>query len=371
MKKSLLLISFTLCLGKEILRAQDSLQPAAVLQVMEKVADWQLLTWQQQGMRWPAWDWTNGACYTGFVALDKVAGDRKYSLAMRRIGDSIGWNTGPRRMLADDYCVGQLFAELYGLYKDERMIRPFRALADSIVTLPHNESLEWKNDIYLREWAWCDALFMGPPALACLTTATGDRKYLDMADKLWWKTTDYLYDPHEHLFTRDSRYFTQREANGKKMFWARGNGWVMAGLVRMLENMPSDDPRRTRYIGLFKEMAAKVASLQQPDGSWHTALLDPDSYPAKETSGTGFYCYALTYGLRKGYLKDPHYYLVAKKAWQSLVSAVHPDGMLGYVQPIGEKPGAVDYNSTEVYGVGALLLAGAEWMQFLLQQRPY
>ncbi len=43
-----------------------------------------------------------------------------------------------------------------------------------------------------------------------------------------------------------------------------------------------------------------------------------------------------------------------------MVKAVQPDGMLGWVQRIGEKPGATSADTTEVYGVGAFLLAGSE-----------
>jgi rhamnogalacturonyl hydrolase YesR len=110
--------------------------------------------------------------------------------------------------------------------------------------------LEWKNGIQFREWAWCDALFMAPPALAYLSTATSDMKYLQAADRLWWKTTDYLFDATENLYFRESRYFNSKEANGQKMFWARGNGWVMGGLVSMLENMPADYLNKKKFEDL-------------------------------------------------------------------------------------------------------------------------
>jgi rhamnogalacturonyl hydrolase YesR len=89
-------------------------------------------------------------------------------------------------------------------------------------------------------------------------------------------------------------------------------------------------------------------------------LLDQASYPSKETSGTGFYAYALTWGIRHGLIPYEEYFPVVSKAWKALVESVHPNGMMGYVQKIGEKPGVVDYNSTEVYGTGAFLLAGSE-----------
>jgi unsaturated rhamnogalacturonyl hydrolase len=364
---SVFLFGFLFSVDSKKSVAQASFSADATLQIMEKVAGWQLATWEKEGMRWPKTDWTNGAAYAGFMALNQKANNSKYINAMYAIGDATGWNTGRRRMMGDDYCVGQLFSQMYILYKEPKMIAHFRTLADTIAALPHTESLEWKNNIQLREWAWCDALFMAPPALAYLSTATGDKKYLDIAAKLWWKTTDYLFDSSEQLYFRDSRFFDKKEANGKKVFWSRGNGWVMGGLVRMLENMPADYPGRKRFIELFKKMSEKVATLQSADGSWHASLLDPESYPAKETSGTGFYCYALAWGVNHGILSYDQFNPVIEKAWAALVSSVHANGKLGNVQQIGEKPELVDSNSTEVYGVGAFLLAGSEMIDLLLK----
>jgi rhamnogalacturonyl hydrolase YesR len=142
----------------------------------------------------------------------------------------------------------------------------------------------------------------------------------------------------------------------------------MGGLVRMLENMPANYPDRPRFIELYKKMAEKIASLQSDDGSWHASLLDAANYPAKETSGTGFYCYALAYGVNHGLLSFEKFNPVIEKAWSALVSSVHADGKLGNVQQIGAQPESVDSNSTEVYGVGAFLLAGSEMIGLLLKQ---
>jgi rhamnogalacturonyl hydrolase YesR len=367
-------------------------QPAAgpTLDIMKKVADWQLDHWRKEGMRWPAYDWVNGACYTGLSALAKVSGDSTYYRALVAIGEGLAWNTGPHRTMADDYCIGQTYVDLYTHYRDPRMIARFRAQADTICALPHTESLEWTGEIYLREWAWCDALFMGPAGLAKLSSVTGDRKYWATADSLWWKTTNYLYSPADSLFFRDSRYFGQREPNGRKMFWSRGNGWVLAGLARLLDAMPADDGGRERrdtspaddgrpeperlgakqaddggrgrkrLLALYRQMAARIAGLQQPDGGWRTSLLDPERYPNKETSGTAFYCFALAWGVHHGILDRGRYWPAVQRAWTALVAAVQPDGRLGYVQQIGDQPGAADAASTEAYGVGGFLLAGAE-----------
>jgi rhamnogalacturonyl hydrolase YesR len=335
----------------------------STLNLMKNVADWQLNTWSRDGMQYPGYNWVNAVFYTGLFALAHTSGEQKYYDALRAVGDSLDWKTGPRKAMADDYCIGQTYTQLYGMYREPGMIAGFRSQADSICARPHTGSLEWKNNIHLREWAWCDALFMGPPALAYLSSVTGDRKYLDEADHLWWKTTDYLFDKKEDLYFRDSRYFGQQEANGAKMFWSRGNGWVMGGLVRMLSNMPDGYAGRPRFIRLYHEMAKKIAALQDPDGTWHTSLLDPGSYPNKETSGTALYCYALAWGINHGLLRRERYLPSVRKSWQALESAVHKDGELGFVQQVGDKPGSADENSSEAYGPGAFLLAGSEMLK--------
>jgi unsaturated rhamnogalacturonyl hydrolase len=339
--------------------AKEKIKPDSVLKMMDRVASWQLREWQH-GRRHPKWDWTMGACYTGYMALIQVSQNSVYLNEMQHIGDSLKWNTGPNRLKADDYCVAQMYSQVYMLNKRPVMIAHFKALADSIIARPHDESLEWKNNVANREWAWCDALFMGPPAFAYLSTATGDLKYLNFADKMWFKTTDYLFDKDENLYFRDGRFLTQKEANGKKVFWSRGNGWVMGGLVRMLENMPAHYPDRAKFEDLYRKMAEKIVTLQNSDGTWHAALLDPKSYPVKETSGTGFYCYALAYGINNGLIPYDKYHKVIEKAWKALTESVQHDGKLGYVQQIGEKPEKVGADDTEVYGVGAFLLAGSE-----------
>lgn len=331
-----------------------------VKKIMEKVADWQLNAWNEKGSRHPWFDWTNAAGYTGLYALSTISAKNIYEQTLMDKGNLLNWQTGPRRFHADDYCVGQTYSLLYAKHKDEKMIANLKRLADSIAMMPHTESLEWKNKIADREWAWCDALFMGPTSLGYLSTVTGEQKYLDIASKLWWKTTDYLYDSTEHLYSRDGSFLDKKEKNGKKVFWSRGNGWVFGGLVRMLDNMPQNYPDRNRFISLYKDMAAKIASIQQPDGSWHASLLDPASYPIKEMSGTGFYCYGLMWGINNGVLDKKTYWPVIEKAWTVLASSVHEDGMLGYIQPIGAAPDKVDANSTEIYGVGSFLLAGSE-----------
>ncbi len=342
--------------GRTAPQSPADLDKKAVLRVMTAAADWQLA----HPSAHEPWDWTQAAFYTGVMALAGVSDDPKYASAMRAMGEKNQWRPGLRPGHADDYAVIATYAKLFQIDRDKRMLAPALALFNFLVARPYSEPLAWGNAIETREWAWCDALFMGPPPLAAVSAATGDRRYLDLANRLWWKTTDYLYDKDERLYFRDSRYFDQREPNGRKVFWSRGNGWVLAGLARVLQDMPDDYADRARYIALYKDMAAKIASLQGADGYWRASLLDPASLPNPETSGTGFFTFAVAWGVNRGLLDRATFEPVVRRGWAAMVRAVHDDGMLGWVQRIGDKPGATSSDTTEVYGVGALLLAGSE-----------
>ena len=208
---------------------------------------------------------------------------------------------------------------------------------------------------------------MGPTVYARVGRATGDRRYYDYLDREFRVTCDTLYCPEERLFFRDTRYISMREKNGERVFWGRGNGWVTAGLTVIIDNMPDDYPAKARYVALFREMMERIAGLQGADGFWHASLLDPASYPAPETSATGFFTYSLLWGVNRGLLDRAHYGPVAEKGWRALCEAVHEDGKVGYVQPIGADPQQVGRDDTEVYGVGALLMAGRQMYDYVMK----
>lgn len=343
----------------------DDLSASDVKAVMRAVADWQIST----PLTHHQLDWTNGALYAGMAEWAKIAGDNKYFEWLKEIGGKNGWKYYERpkqplrRYHADDYCVGQMYVELYRKYKDKSMIEPIISYLNQILSDPAKGELLFVNTREYssqQRWSWCDALFMAPTVWAKVASVTKDRKYLDFMYQEYKFTTDYLYDKDEDLYYRDSNYFTRKEANGKKVFWGRGNGWVYAGLPIIIRELPKKYENRTYFIDIYKRMSAKLLSLQDPGGYWHASLLDPASYPNPEMSATCFYVFGLAWGINNGYLDKETYLPAVIKGWKSMVASVWPDGKLGYVQPIGADPKSVSREMTEVYGVGGFLLAGSE-----------
>ena len=322
-----------------------------VKKALLKVGDWQLQRAQPNFNQ----DWTYAALYVGFMAVPTSVAGSRYQDAMLAMGKKFDWQPGPRPLHADDQAVTQTYIQLYLKHHDPRMIAPTRKRFDAMMKAP--------DDPAKPLWWWCDALFMAPPAFAELTKATGDRSYINFADHEWWITSGKLYDPVQHLYYRDARYLDQHEANGKSLFWSRGNGWVMAAITRMLDYMPKDDPMRPKYIQQFQQMAAAIAPLQGSDGLWRSGLLDAEAYPLPENSGSAFITYALAYGVKNHLIDKKQYLPVVKKGWAGLLSHVYEDGRLGCIQPVAGAPGVFSPTSSYVYGVGAYLLAGSEIYQ--------
>ena len=326
-----------------------ALRHAEVRKAMRKVADWQLARSEKDFNRL----WPYATLYTGFLAASKSTGDPHYRDAVVKMAEGFDWKMlNASFPFADDMALGQVYLDLYLEKRDSRRMEDTRTVLDQLT--------QRRDDPAKLLWWWCDALFMAPPVLARMTAATGDRRYLDTMDREWWQTSASLYDPSEHLYFRDSSYFTQRQENGQKIFWSRGNGWVMSAFARILEGMPKDYPSRARYITQYREMAHRIASLQGQDGLWRSGLLDPGAYDQPEISGSAFYTYSLAWGINHQLLDRKTFEPVVERAWAGIMKHIYADGRLGSIQPLDGKPGKFLPSASYVYGVGGFLLAASE-----------
>lgn len=345
-------------------------RPADILAETRRVADWQIahrngldrVVTNRPSLRNPR-DWQQA---TFWVAMTELADrDSRYRALLLDLGRAQQWHLGDRPFHADDQLIGQvwLWAARHGA--GAAALAPMRAYYDNLLAnrpaggLAFVPSPEGGDPPCTTHWCWCDALFMAPATMIRLSRATGDPRYARLAYDDYAATKAYLFDSGEHLFFRDSRFIDRRDDQGRKLFWSRGNGWVMAGLIRIIESLDGRDPMRTRYVALFREMAARVVTLQRPNGYWAPSLLEGDGPGVPpETSGTGFFVYSLARGVDLGLLDRDTYLPAAGRGWQALVRAIQPDGMIGWVQQVSDRPDAVARDDTQFYGAGAVVLAG-------------
>lgn len=359
--------AFALLFTLPVTAGRTGLRKQQVKQQMTLVADWQINTFDTKRHTSNDLDWTYGALYIGMYDWAELCeaqdASSRYFDFLRQIGSRNNYGVGRRKYHADDICVGQTWLRMGNKYNDPQMKAATINRANFVQTHPSAETmkLDYRNGKTLERWTWCDALFMAPPVYVQLYNETGEKRYLDFMKKEYLETYNLLYDKSEHLFYRDFRYIGKQEANGAKVFWGRGNGWVIAGLANMLKVYPKSDKEGYKFFKrLFVELATRLSALQQPDGYWHASLLDPAAYPSPETSSTGFITYGLAYGINAGLLSKSKFLPVVEKGWNALCRAVESDGMLGWVQPVGADPQKVKRSDTEVYGPGAFLSAGCE-----------
>lgn len=235
----------------------------------------------------------------------------------------------------------------------------------------HYEAYSKKDDY----WWWSDALYMVMPVMTKMYKLTGDVQYLDKLYENLLYSDRIMLDQETGLYFRDARYVypNHKSVNGKKDFWARGDGWVLAGLAKVLQDLPKDYKHYKFFVDKFQRLADIVAKTQQKDGYWTRSILDPNHAPGPETSGTAFFAYGIMWGVNNGFLAKKDYKKCIDRAWQYISeTAVQADGKVGYVQPIGDRaiPGqTVDANSQANFGVGAVLLAACEYYRYLDNQK--
>jgi unsaturated rhamnogalacturonyl hydrolase len=308
--------------------------------------------------------WARATYFNADLALYRLTRERRYLDYARGWAEkwSYALNTGVTTRHADNQCAGQAYLDLYEIEPAQSKIAAIEESLRLMVEGPDPA----KDD----DWWWVDALHMAMPPFARVGRLLGDTRYWTKMDALYSHTKSVeggkgLYNPADALWWRDKRFVLPggtASPNGKNVYWSRGNGWAIAAFAKVLQTLP---PARAREYGArLTAMAAALRKVQRSDGFWNVNLADPEHLPGPETSGTAFFTYGIAYGIRSGLL-DRHTYLpVVARAWNGMVTkAVHPDGVLGWVQGVGYAPESsqpITYDSTADFGVGGFLLAGTE-----------
>jgi unsaturated rhamnogalacturonyl hydrolase len=308
--------------------------------------------------------WTRAVYYEGLMAMYKIDSEKKYYDYAVDWGEKHQWS--PRGEVstrnADNQCCGQTYIDLYLIDKKPERIEKIKQSIDLMVNSDKQD-----------DWNWVDALQMAMPVYARLGAVYKDNKYYEKMFAIYNYTKTVhggngLYNAADHLWWRDKDFVPPyKEPNGADCYWSRGNGWVLAAMLRVLDVMPKNAPHRDEYLQVYKEMIKALVPLQRADGYWNVSLKDSTNFGGKELSGTALFTYGMAWGINKGILKKKAYLPIVTKAWNAMATeCLHKDGMLGFVQGTGKEPKdgqPVSYDSVpdfEDYGLGCFLLAGSE-----------
>ncbi|MBO9618583.1 MAG: glycoside hydrolase family 88 protein [Niabella sp.] len=367
------LLIFALLLSGILANAQGTLSKKKILVSLRLCNTYFVNKWPDPGRsivtnkERPSNIWTRAVYYEGLMALYAIDRQKSYYDYAVDWGSKHQWGlrTGITTRNADDQCCGQTYIDLYKIDRDPERIRAIKASIDNMVASDKND-----------DWSWVDAIQMAMPVYVKLGVLYKEHRYFDKMYQIYAYSKNVhggkgLYNKEEHLWWRDKDFVPPyKEPNGANCYWSRGNGWVFAALVRVLNVLPKTDAHYAEYLQDFKDMAAALLQCQQATGMWTASLHDTNHFGGKEISGTALFTYGFAWGVRNGILNKKEYLPALTKAWNAMVKdAVHPDGSLGYVQGTGKEPKdgqPVTYNSKpdfEDYGLGCFLLAGTEVYQ--------
>lgn len=308
--------------------------------------------------------WTRGVYYEGLMALYQIDPQKTYYDYAVSWGENHHWGlrNGIQTCNADDQCCGQTYIDLYLIDKKQERIKDIKASVDLMV---QSEKAD--------DWTWIDAIQMAMPVFAKLGAIYKDDRYFDKMHALYMHSRNKeggtgLYNPEEKLWWRDKDFLPPyKTPGGKNCYWSRGNGWVVAALVRVLSIIPKAAPHRAEYEKMLLDMLSALLPLQRPDGYWNVSLTDASDFGGKELTGTSLFIYGMAWATNNGLVKPGTYKKSITKAWNAMkTECLHEDGFLGFAQGTGKEPKdgqPVTYNKRpdfEDYGLGCFLLAGTE-----------
>lgn len=368
-ERYILTISLCVFLGFNLNASKKS--EKQILKTIEKVN----IKWQNSNPNPGNSFWDNAAYHTGNMEAYKVSNNSKFLEYSIQWAEQNQWQGAKSKdrsrwkfrygetddfvLFGDWQICFQTYLDLYSISPDSNKIK--RAI----------EVMEYQMSTKeYRYWWWVDGLYMVMPVMTKLYKQTGNAQYLDKLYQYYTYSDSLMQDKETGLFYRDAKYIypKHKSVNGKKDFWARGNGWLFAGLAKIIPDLPLNWKHRETFVNQYLKIADALASNQQDEGYWTRSILDAEHAPGPETSGTAFFTYGFLWGINNGLLVDKKYEKTALKAWKYLTTkALQKNGTIGYIQPIGERaiPGqVVDSKSTANFGVGAFLLAASEMYRY-------
>lgn len=369
MKKILLLL--LLGCGTGVTIAQDLPAKSTIVRELRSANDYFMHKWPDPvktiitNKERPANIWTRGVYYEGLMAFYKIDNQKRYYDYAVEWAEKHHWKPVRGEVYtrhADNQNCGMTYIDLYRIDPKPERLAAIKANIDAVI-----------NSGRYNDWTWIDAIQMAMPIFVKLGVTLNDTKYFDYMYKMYshikyQEGGHGLFNPKDNLWWRDKDFIPPyAEPNGEDCYWARGNGWVLAALALVLQELPKTDAHYMEYLDDFQKLAKALLPLQRTDGFWNVSLHDANHFGGKETSGTALFVYGMTWGINNRHLSKADFLPAVEKGWNAISKeSLQPNGFLGYVQSTGKEPKdgqpvTVDkIPDFEDYGLGCFLLAGTE-----------
>ncbi len=220
---------------------------------------------------------------------------------------------------------GILPLELYMQGGEEKFLEQGLKLADG----------QWEdtltNGLTSQVRYWIDDIWMIASLQVQAYRATGNEIYLERAAKVTDSYLNKLQQPNGLFYHGENAPF----------FWGRGNGWVAAGLAELLSELPESNKYYQSISEGYKKMMNALLEYQSEEGMWRQLIDNEEAW--KETSSTAMFGYAITVGVKKGFLPEDKFTPAYQKAWKALVGYIGENGKITDVCAGTGKGDNIDY----------------------------
>jgi unsaturated rhamnogalacturonyl hydrolase len=289
------------------------------------LADYIIKTWD------PKMKWMWGEALFGYslTLLDEHLKSDRYTKFLTDYCDY--YVTNPPRVDQSDTSAPALIT--YQMYKKTGN-EDYKKLTDRVLYYIKNEprliedsvnhlgnSLEGK---FYPKSIWVDSLMMFSVFPSHYAKDNNDQDMMDIASRQPRVMSKYMQDPDYKLWYHC--YWTKAKTHypRRKIFWGRGNGWVIASLPMILENI-GDHAEKGNIIKIFKETSEALLPYQRNDGAFET-VFNKVGKTYRELSFTALVARGFLQGYRMGLLDD-QFLEAGIKAYKAVVDAlIYEDG---------------------------------------------
>jgi len=325
------------------------------------------------------WQWGEALYTYALLRLDKAMGTSKYLDYCKAYLDA-HIEKGYRVDQSDTSAPALTAYAVYQLTGDEK----YKSIVDRVINymkttkrvleyMPNHLGNSPEGWLYPSS-VWVDSVMMYGVFTSWYGTSAKDEEMYDFARRQPELFAQYLQDPDDKLFYHS--YWTKFGCTypRQKLFWGRGNGWVIAGFPLVLENLAKDSEERKQAINIFQETSAALLPYQREDGFYET-VFNKVGKTYKESSATALIASGWLQGVNEGYL-DEKFKEPGLKAFEAVINCLeYKDGLLS--MPLISAPTiptplmpylAYKYtpkHSDWQYGLASLIFAGINYQALM------
>jgi len=270
--------------------------------------------------------WEQGVCAQAFLELkdDRMVVLCAHDALVRQHEDGRLGVIGGDTSVVDAAANGEAVLAAFGLTGESRYSDAAGKMLDWLLK---KENRNPEGIIYHRTDArqiWVDSMYMAPPFLAAMGRHADSVAQIEGYRRILW-------NPEAGLFSHI--WDDGRKAFERKAHWGVGNGWAIAGMIRVASFLPPGfTAQKERLIGWARETVVECLKYRRDDGLFHDVLDDDTSFV--ETNAAQMFAYAI---FRLAAMKeiDSHY---LDSAWLMRESVRKKVDRWGFVQGVCGAP---------------------------------